>query len=122
MRGIAKDAAIVDVLVKKTLAALDAINSPDPEFRYYTYNPAWDENEALFEMSDGEGDQMLVLFRPEGFVINGFGLGCEEIDKELLTDDLPPHFQQFFLGHCFSFVMMPAFEAAASRDEVTASQ
>ena len=25
----------------QALAALDAINSPDPEFRYYTYNPAW---------------------------------------------------------------------------------
>ena len=42
----------------QSLAVLDAINSPDPEYRYYTYNRAWDEDEQLFEMNDGEGDQL----------------------------------------------------------------
>ena len=56
----------------QSLAALDAINSPEPEYRYYTYNPAWDAGEELFEMADGEGDQLLVLFRAEGCCLNGF--------------------------------------------------
>jgi hypothetical protein len=82
----------------RAVAALDAILSPEWEYRYHTYNPEWAEGEEFFEMNDGEGDQMLVLFRPEGCVINGFGLGCEEIDKELLTDDLPPQFHEFIFG------------------------
>ena len=40
----------------KALAALDAINSPDWEYRYYSYNPEWSENEQVLEMRDGEGD------------------------------------------------------------------
>ncbi|WP_141106509.1 hypothetical protein [Hymenobacter gelipurpurascens] len=84
--------------VCKAVAALDAMLSPEWEYRYHTYNAEWAEGEEVFEMNDGEGDQMLVLFRPEGCVINGFGLGCEEIDKEQLTDDLPPHFHEFIFG------------------------
>ena len=45
----------------KALAVLDAINSPDWEYRYYSYNPDWAPDEAMLEMRDGEGDQMLVL-------------------------------------------------------------
>ena len=64
----------------QALAALDAINSPEAEYRYYTYNPAWGDDEAVFEMSDGEGDQLLVLFRPEGCVLNGFLSGAPQPD------------------------------------------
>ncbi|MDU0371660.1 hypothetical protein ACFPAF_14745 [Hymenobacter endophyticus] len=81
-----------------SLAALDAVNSPDPEFRYYTYNPQWDENEAVFEMSDGEGDQMLVLFRPEGCVINGFLHEYDQPDKAQITRGLPDAFDEFIFG------------------------
>ena len=81
-----------------SLAALDAVNSPDPEFRYYTYNPQWDEGEAVFEMSDGEGDQMLVLFRPEGCVINGFLHEYEQPDKAQVTRGLPDAFEEFIFG------------------------
>jgi hypothetical protein len=80
------------------LAALDAVNSPDPEFRYYTYNPHWDEQEAVFEMTDGEGDQMLVLFRPEGCVINGFLTEYDQPDKHQVTRGLPQAFEEFIFG------------------------
>ncbi|RSK36079.1 hypothetical protein [Hymenobacter metallilatus] len=81
-----------------SLAALDAINSPEPEYRYYTYNPQWDEGEAVFEMSDGEGDQMLVLFRPEGCVINGFLHEYDQPDKAQVTRGLPDAFEEFIFG------------------------
>ena len=67
--------------ISKALAVLDAINSPDVEYRYYTYNAAWGEGEEVLEMSDGEGDQLLTLFRPEGCVINGYLDGAEQPDK-----------------------------------------
>ncbi|QJX47585.1 hypothetical protein HMJ29_11795 [Hymenobacter taeanensis] len=82
----------------KAVAALDAIVSPEPEFRYYTYNPAWDEQEAVFEMNDGEGDQMLVLFRAGGCVINGYGEGLDEPAKEAVTRGLPAMYQEFIFG------------------------
>lgn len=82
----------------RALAALDAINSPDPEYRYYTYSPEWGEQEAVFEMSDGEGDQLLVLFRPEGCAINGYLLGYDELVKADLTRGLPTAFREFMFG------------------------
>ncbi|MBC6609705.1 hypothetical protein H8B15_02145 [Hymenobacter sp. BT507] len=82
----------------QSLAALDAVNSPEPEYRYYTYNPAWDDSEELFEMADGEGDQMLVLFRPEGCVINGFLAEYDQPDKAQITRGLPDAFEEFMFG------------------------
>ena len=32
----------------QALAALDVLNSPDPEYRYYTYTPEWGEQEGHF--------------------------------------------------------------------------
>ncbi len=73
----------------KALAVLDAINSPDWEYRYYSYNPAWSDDEQLLEMRDGEGDQMLVLFHPAGCVINGYLHEYDQPDKAALTRGLP---------------------------------
>ncbi|RSK48367.1 hypothetical protein [Hymenobacter rigui] len=91
------DAATLQRLCQ-SLAALDAINSPEPEYRYYTYNPEWDAQEALFEMSDGEGDQMLVLFRPEGCCINGFLADYDQSEKAQVTRGLPEAFEEFIFG------------------------
>lgn len=82
----------------QALAVLDAINSPDWEYRYYSYNPVWSENEAMLEMRDGEGDQMLVLFRPEGCVINGYLHEYDQPDKAQATRGLPAAFDDFMFG------------------------
>ena len=82
----------------RALAVLDALNSPEWEYRYYSYNPAWAEGEAVFEMRDGEGDQLLVLFRAEGCVINGFMHEYEQLDKALVTKGLPAYFEEFMMG------------------------
>ena len=91
------DAAALQRLAR-ALAVLDAINSPEWEYRYYSYNPDWAENEAVLEMRDGEGDQMLVLFRPEGCVINGFLHEYEQPDKAQVTRGLPEAFDEFMFG------------------------
>ena len=49
-------------------------------------------------MSDGEGDQMLILFRPEGCVINGYLDGYDHPDKSQLTRGLPAYFDDFMFG------------------------
>jgi hypothetical protein len=84
--------------VCKALAVLDAIISPEEEYRYHTYDAKWGEGEEVFEMNDGEGDQMLILFAPEGAVINGYADGLEEPDKAQLTHGLPQAFHEFIFG------------------------
>ncbi|MBG8551914.1 hypothetical protein [Hymenobacter guriensis] len=88
----------------QALAALDAINSPDPEYRYYTYDPLWDIQEQLFELNDGEGDQLLVLFRPEGCCINGFLAGYDQPEKAQVTRGLPEAFEEFMFGEPVSSI------------------
>ncbi|OUJ73180.1 hypothetical protein [Hymenobacter crusticola] len=82
----------------KAVAVLDALNSPEYEYRYYSYNKGWAEGEEVFEMQDGEGDQMLILFRAEGCVINGYASDYEESDKNQLTRGLPDVFDEFIFG------------------------
>ena len=84
--------------ISKALAVLDAINSQELEYRYYTYNSEWAEGEEVLEMSDGEGDQMLILFRLEGCAINGYLDGYEQPDKSQVTRGLPAYFDDFIFG------------------------
>ncbi|HEX8429463.1 hypothetical protein [Hymenobacter sp.] len=82
----------------KALAVLDAINSPEVEYRYHTYDANWDQGEEFFELNDGEGDQLVVLFREEGCVINGYADGLEQPDKARVTRGLPEVFDEFMFG------------------------
>jgi hypothetical protein len=91
------DAAGLKTLCK-ALAVLDAINSQELEYRYYTYNAVWGDDEKVLEMSDGEGDQMLILFRPEGCVINGYLDGYDQPDKAQVARGLPEYFDDFIFG------------------------
>ncbi|CAM4245198.1 hypothetical protein [Zobellia nedashkovskayae] len=56
----------------KSISALEAIISPDWEYRYYSYQKDWSETEECCEMRDGQGDQMLIVFSNDGTCINGF--------------------------------------------------
>jgi hypothetical protein len=82
----------------RSMAVLDAINSPEWEYRYHSYDPAWGESEASFQLNTGEGDEMLVLFRPEGCCINGFVHEYEQPDKARVTQGLPAAFEEFMFG------------------------
>ncbi|HEX8327969.1 MAG TPA: hypothetical protein VF629_10545 [Hymenobacter sp.] len=82
----------------KALAVLDAINSQDWEYRYYSYNAEWGEGEEALTMRDGEGDEMLILFRAEGCVINGFLHEYDQPDKTQVTRGLPEYFDDFIFG------------------------
>jgi hypothetical protein len=82
----------------KALAALDAINSPDWEYRYYSYSADWAEGEEVLTMRDGEGDEMLVLFCADGCVVNGFLHEYDQPDKAQLTRGLPACFDAFIFG------------------------
>jgi len=82
----------------KAMAVLDAILCQDWIYRYYSYNSEWSEDEEFFEMRNGEGDQLLILFKNEGTVINGYFAEAEQGDKMQLTDQLPEVFHEFIFG------------------------
>ena len=50
----------------KAISVLDAILSQEWQFRYYSYNKNWSDSEEFFEMRNGSGDQMLILFNQNG--------------------------------------------------------
>ena len=87
----------------KAISVLDAILSQEWEYRYYSYNNKWADNEEFFEMRNGCGDQMLILFRKDGCVINGFAHELYDFEEELpekskLTKELPEIFNEFIFG------------------------
>ena len=57
----------------KGLAALDIImlEKEWSFIRHYTYNPAWRKGKEAFFATDGSDQSMIVMFTPEGCVING---------------------------------------------------
>lgn len=82
----------------KAMAVLDAIFSQEWVYRYYSYDSNWSENEEFFEMRNGEGGQLLILFREEGAVINGYNSEAADFSKEEVTQQLPPVFEEFLFG------------------------
>ena len=87
----------------KSISVLDAIISQDWEYRYYSYNQKWRKDEELFEMRDGCGDQMLILFTKNGCVINGFAHELYDFEENLpskseLIKGIPDVFNDFILG------------------------
>ena len=56
----------------QSLAMLDAILSPEWEYRYYSFNAKWNTDEAIASMRDGSGDEMWMLFTSAGAIIKGF--------------------------------------------------
>jgi len=86
--------------ISKAISVLDAIICPEWEYRYYSYDKNWADGEEFLGMRNGEGDQMLILFREDGCVINGFTHEAfdeenEVINKQQLTAGLPEIFNEF---------------------------
>ncbi|WP_267402114.1 MULTISPECIES: hypothetical protein [unclassified Chryseobacterium] len=82
----------------KAISVLDAILSQEWEYRYYSYNNKWSDHEEFFEMRDGSGGQMLILFTHNGCVINGFAHEYSQPNKQKLTANLPQVFHEFIFG------------------------
>ena len=85
----------------KGLAALDIIMVEEEWsfIRHYTYNPAWRKGKEAFFATDGSDQSMIVLFAPEGCVINGVDSELYDWEEKLpriedLTDGMPPALQK----------------------------
>jgi hypothetical protein len=58
----------------QSIAMLDAIVSPNWEYRYFSFNAAWDASrkERMASMRDGSGDEYFMVISPKGAILKGF--------------------------------------------------
>jgi hypothetical protein len=56
----------------QSMAAIDAILSPEWEYRYYSFNCCWGDGEMMGSMRNGSGDDLFVLFSSHGAYMKGF--------------------------------------------------
>ena len=82
----------------KSISVLDAILSEDWLDRYYTFNSRWAKGEEFGGMRNGQGDELLILFRQDGCVINGMAHNYYPKDKTRLTQGLPEIYETFIFG------------------------
>jgi hypothetical protein len=80
----------------QAIAALDAIISPEWEYRYFSYDVNWDLGEECASMRDGHGDEYLILFNAHGAIINGLAQEIELWEPD--ADQIPAEFREFIFG------------------------
>jgi hypothetical protein len=56
----------------QSLALLDAILSPDWEYRYFSFDSRWGPSERMGSMRNGQGDHWFALFSSAGCWLKGF--------------------------------------------------
>lgn len=56
----------------QSLAVLDAIMSPEWQYRYYFFNSKWGDGEMMASMTDSCGDNFFILFNQHGAILKGF--------------------------------------------------
>lgn len=94
----------------QSLAMLDAIMSPEWEYRYYSFNSKWGECEMMASMRNGSGDEYFILFDSNGAIMKGFdhesAMSPWSAEEEKLWpgifDDVPDEFQSFLSEPAFS--------------------
>jgi len=95
----------------KALAMLDAILSPDWEYRYYSYNSKWSSGEEMASMRNGSGDHWFALLTSDGVAIHGlaheYPMYRPNAPWPGIFDSLPAEFRENFFNE-------PAFDTANS--------
>jgi hypothetical protein len=102
----------VELLKKlcQSLATLDAIISPEWEYRYYSFNSKWAEGEMMASMRNGSGDEYFILFNSQGAIMKGFAhessMSPWASDSEQVwpgvLDQVPAEFGGFLTEPAFS--------------------
>lgn len=97
--------------VAQSLAALDAVLSPDWEYRYYSFNASWSDGAMMASMRDGGGDHWFAWISPAGVALHGLAHESATFTpgkpKAWVFQDLP---QVFHVG----LLKEPAFDTSNS--------
>jgi len=96
--------------LSQSLAALDAVMSPEWEYRYFSFNSRWADEEMMASMRDGSGDEYFILFNSQGAIMKGFAHESpmspwsnqpERVWPGVL-DSVPAEFAEFLTEAAFS--------------------
>ena len=94
----------------QSLAMLEAIISPEWEYRYYSFDSKWAEGEMMASMRNGSGDEYFILFTSQGAIMKGFAhessmspwsSDAEQVWPGVL-DQVPAEFEEFLSEPAFS--------------------
>ncbi|HSM40569.1 MAG TPA: hypothetical protein VK862_07445 [Afifellaceae bacterium] len=92
--------------IMQSLAMLDAIISPEWEYRYYSFNSAWGLGEQVGSMRNGSGDEFFALFNWHGCFMKGFdheaSVNQLNLDSKLFYSAVPADFTQATSEPAFS--------------------
>ncbi|WP_424878124.1 hypothetical protein [Streptomyces sp. SLBN-8D4] len=56
----------------RSMAAVEAVLSPEWAYRYHSFNDHWSEKESMASMRNGAGDEYSIVFSAAGTYIRGF--------------------------------------------------
>ncbi|MDB6024439.1 MAG: hypothetical protein JWM68_662 [Verrucomicrobiales bacterium] len=86
----------------RALSALDLILSPEWQYRFYSFNAHWSDQEQMASMRDGCGNEWWIVFHREGWsALKGLGhessAWSEHGEKisAALQQSFPPAFKEF---------------------------
>jgi hypothetical protein len=57
--------------ISRALAMLDAVLSPEPQYRYYSFDSRWSPTDETALMRNGSGDEYSIVFSPDGAIAQG---------------------------------------------------
>ncbi len=92
----------------RSLATLDAILSPDWEYRYYSFDKHWDtaKNHRMASMRNGSGGDYYILFAPQATVIKGYAheypMASPGRPPEGVLSSFPPTIKDFLTEPAFT--------------------
>jgi len=99
------------IRITKSLAALDAVVSPEWEYRYYSFDSNWDKGEMMASMRNGSGDNWYALILDCGIALQGLDHESPTFvvgqPRSWVFADLPEDFRKPFLDE-------PAFDSSNS--------
>ncbi|ERI92173.1 hypothetical protein HMPREF1982_02562 [Clostridiales bacterium oral taxon 876 str. F0540] len=93
--------------ISQSIAMLDAIICQEWEYRYYSFNSKWSDNEMMASMRNGQGNDYFILFFNEGAAIKGFDIDApinDVTDKDFWKNkinQIPNQFEQFLREPAF---------------------
>lgn len=93
--------------ISQSISMLDAIIYQEWEYRYYSYNSKWSDNEMMASMRNGQGSHYFILFFNEGAAIKGFDKDApinDVTDKEFWKNkinQIPNQFEPFLSEPAF---------------------
>lgn len=100
--------------LSQSLAMLDAILSPQWEYRYYSFNSKWSAGEEMASMRNGSGDDYFLLFNACGAILKGFAHESPLTPYRTNPPKLWPGLFDSVPKEFASFLAEPAFEIEAT--------